>query len=79
MTNYERTYTPPVFHIADADEEQKALMGTVFDTLLKSDIEFVIVDRNEKDGVLNVICNGIFNQEERAEILAEIQEIYDTE
>lgn len=72
----DRTYTPPVFHIADADEEQKSLMETVFDTLLKSGIEFVIVDRNEKDGLLNVICNGCFSRDELDEICDEINEVY---
>lgn len=80
MTRYGRSYCPPIFHIADADREQIELMETVFNTLAESGIDFVEVRRSDTDeNTLDIVTHGIFTHEEKAEILTEIQEVYDTE
>lgn len=80
MTKYGRSYSAPIFHVADADEEQKALMETVFSTLAESGIDFVEVRRSDIDeNTLDIVTHGVFTHEEKAEILTEIQEVYDTE
>lgn len=79
MTSYGRSYSAPIFHIADADKEQIELMETVFDTLDNSGIEFVEVRREEDKNTIAIITHGSFTHEEQAEILAEVHEIYGTE
>lgn len=80
MTKYGRSYCPPIFHIADADRDQIRLMETVFNTLADSGIEFVEVRRSDIDpNTIDIVTHGIFTHEEKAEILTEIQEVYDTE
>lgn len=80
MTRYGRSYCPPIFHIADADREQIELMETVFNTLADSGVEFVEVRRSDTDpNTIDIVTHGNFTHEEKAEILTEIQEVYDTE
>lgn len=78
MTIYERTYTPPVFHITNASDEQTIMMETVFTTLVNSGIEFVEVRRSEKkDNAIIAVAHGSFSEDELTEIMEEIQEVYD--
>ena len=79
MTHYGRSYCPPIFHIADADKEQIDLMESVFKTLANSGVEFVIVRRDDiEHDTLSIITYGSFSREEKAAVLAEIQEIYNS-
>lgn len=80
MTRYGRSYCPPIFHIADADKEQIDLMESVFKTLANSGVEFVIVRRDDiENDTLSIITYGSFSHEEKAAVLSEIQEIYNSE
>ncbi len=80
MTKYGRSYCPPIFHIADADNEQIKVMESVFYTLANSGVEFVEVRRSDADqNTIDIVMHGFFTHEEKAEILTEIQEVYVTE
>ena len=77
MTGYGRTYTPPVFHIVDADKEQIEVMETVFDTLQESGIDFCVVTRDEeREDKLVIDSYGNFSLNEKGEILTEVVEMY---
>lgn len=78
MTKYGRSYSVPVFHVADADEEQRNVMDTVFQTLHESEIDFVIVDRN-RSGEIEMYTSGCFCEAEINQIEEEIREYYEAE
>ena len=73
----ERTYIPPVFHIVQANDEQKKVMQTVFTTLERSNIDFCIVKNDEaRENELVIDSFGNLDLNERKDILAEVVEIY---
>ena len=77
MTRYGRSYSAPVFHIADAYKEQIEVMETVFDTLQDSGIDFCVVQRDEEQADRLVIdSHGKFSLNEKGEILTEVVEMY---
>lgn len=76
MTKYGRSYTPPVFHLEKADEDQKAMMQIVFDTLEHSKIDFAVVSSTEKTDTLNIKSYGSFTLEEKGDILTEVVQMY---
>ena len=77
MTDYGRSYTPPVFHTEKASTTQLKVMQVVFDTLQNSDIDFAVVQRDGKRKDELVIKGyGDFDLNEKSEILAEVVEMY---
>lgn len=77
MTNYGRSYTPPVFHTEKASTAQIKVMQVVFDTLQDSGIDFAVVQRDGKrKGELVIKGYGDFDLNEKGEILAEVVEMY---
>lgn len=76
MTQYGRTYTPPIFHTEKASKAQKRVMEVVFDTLRKSGIDFCIVQRDtENKDELVINSFGDFTLKEKSEILTEVVEM----
>ena len=54
-----RGYTIPVFHTEHADDEQLKVLQVVFETLMLSDITFVIIGRSEdKEKALELVVIG---------------------
>jgi len=77
-TKYGRSYIPPVYHIVGASETQTTLMNQVFDGLKKCGVEFVVVAKDAEDPeTINLIFEGSFCDEERAEILHFTKKMYD--
>lgn len=77
MTRYGRSYSAPVFHIEDANDEQIEVMQTVFDTLQDSGIDFCVVQRDEEqEDSLMIDSYGNFSLDEKGEILTEVVEMY---
>lgn len=77
MTEYGRTYTPPIFHTEKADREQLKVMQIVFDTLKNSGVDFCVVKRSKKrKDELIVNSYGNFSLNEKGEILTEIVGMY---
>jgi hypothetical protein len=77
MTKYGRTYTPPVFHLEKASDNQIKLMQIVIDTLKNSAVDFAVVLRNEDlDDGLIIKSYGTFSLNEKGDILKEVVEMY---
>jgi len=77
MTEYGRTYTPPVFHTEKANKAQLKVMQVVFDTLQDSGIDFCVVQRNEEHtDELVINAYGDFSLNEKGEILTEVVGMY---
>ena len=77
MTRYGRSYTAPIFHIENANNEQVKVMETVFDTLQNSGIDFCVVQRDEdQEDRLVIDSYGNFTLNEKGEILTEVVEMY---
>ena len=77
MTNYGRSYTPPVFHTEKASTAQIKVMQVVFDTLEDSGIDFAVVQRDETNTDELVIKSyGDFTMDEKGEIMQEVIEMY---
>lgn len=77
MTDYGRTYTPPIFHTEKASTAQLKVMQVVFDTLQDSGIDFCVVQRSEeRKDELVINSYGDFTPNEKGEILTEVVEMY---
>ena len=77
MTDYGRSYTPPVFHTEQASTAQIKIMQIVFDTLEDSGIDFAVVQRDETNTDELVIKSyGDFTMDEKGEIMQEVIEMY---
>lgn len=77
MTDYGRSYTPPVFHTERASTAQIKIMQIVFDTLEDSGIDFAVVQRDETNTDELVIKSyGDFTMDEKGEIMQEVIEMY---
>lgn len=77
MTDYGRSYTPPVFHTERASTAQIKIMQIVFDTLEDSGIDFAVVQRDEANTDELVIKSyGDFTMDEKGEIMQEVIEMY---
>lgn len=69
-----RGYSIPVFHTEHADDEQLKVLQVVFETLLLSDITFVIVGRSEdREKALDLVVMG--DDADSKEILSICQEV----
>ena len=73
-----RGYTIPVFHTEHADDEQLKVLQVVFETLMLSDITFVIIGRSEdKEKALELAVIGDdVDKEEILSICQEVAEMY---
>ena len=76
MTDYERSYMPPVFHTEKASKTQLKTLQVVFDTLLNSGIDFCVVQSTESADTLEIRTFGDFSLNEKGEILTEVVEMY---
>lgn len=71
-----RGYTIPVFHTEHADDEQLKVLQVVFETLMLSDITFVIIGRSEdKEKALELVVIGDGDDVDKEEILSICQEV----
>lgn len=77
MTDYGRSYTPPVFHTEKASTAQIKVMQVVFDVLQDSGIDFCVVQRDgqHKDELV-IKSYGDFTLNEKGEVLTEVVEMY---
>ena len=77
MTDYGRTYTPPVFHTEKASTAQINVMQVVFDVLQDSGIDFCVVQRDgQNKDELVIKSYGDFTLNEKGEVLTEVVEMY---
>ncbi len=77
MTDYNRTYIPPVFHLQNADDTQIEFMQNIFETLQNCAVDYCVVVRaDDEDDALVVMSYGDFSLDEKGEILKEIVNMY---